>query len=160
MVAIVRFRFVLDGAKYSRHKAAFKAILSEHRLAWKGGRTEFEWVGPKDHVRAEFERDAARDVTVRATLTWEGKAKTPFLNELKTWSFALGGTAIEEKIPRPTGSAADERVERELGFWDRVHRPDVDALRAQGRPADWIERDVEAWKVARAAREKELRQGQ
>ena len=51
----MRFRFVLDGPKYSRHKAAFKQMLSEHRLAWRGNMTEFVWIGPKERVRAEFE---------------------------------------------------------------------------------------------------------
>jgi len=155
----MRFRFVLDGAKYSKHKAQYKKILADHRLSWKGNMAEFVWASGKERVRAEFERDEAKDVTVRATLTWEGKAKTPLLNELKTWVFSLGGKAAEERAPKPKGSAK-ERVERELEFWDRVHRPDADALRAAGRPEDWIDRDLEAWKKARAAKRKELFQSQ
>jgi len=95
-------------------------------------------------------------VTVLATLTWEGKAKTPLLNELKTWVFSVGGKAEEQKAPKEDKSAAKARVERELAFWDRLHKPDVEALRAEGRPEDWIERDVREWKKAREARRKEL----
>ena len=152
----MRFRFVLDGPKYSKHKAQFKKLLAEHRLAWRGNMTEFVWVGPKDRVRAEFERDEARDATVSATLVWDGKAKTPFLNELKTWAFALGGKSAEEKATKASTSAAKERIERELEFWDRLNKPDVEALRSAGRPDEWIERDVKEWRKARDAKRKEL----
>ena len=157
----MRFRFALDGPNYSRHKAAFKKMLREHRLSWRGNMTEFVWVGSKERVRAEFERDEAKDVTTRATLTWEGTAKTPLLNEMKAWAFSLRGKAEEVKAPKPTGSAAKERterLERDLEFWDRLHRPDVDALHIAGRPAEWIERDVREWKKAREARRRELLQ--
>jgi len=155
----MRFRFVLDGPKYSRHKAALKEMLREHRLAWRGNMTEFVWIGPRDRVRAEFDRDAAKDVTVRATITWDGKAKTPLLNELKTWAFSLRGTTEEVRAPKPSASAAKERsdrLERELDLWDRLHRPDVEALRTAGRPAEWIERDLREWKKAREAKRREL----
>jgi hypothetical protein len=152
----MRFRFVLDGPKYSKHKAQFKKLLAEHRLSWKGNLTEFVWASAKERVRAEFERDEARDVTVRATLVWEGRAKTPFLNELKTWVFSLGGRSGEEKGTRASSSAGKERIERELEFWDRLHKPDVNALRAAGRLDEWIERDVKEWKKAREAKRKEL----
>jgi len=92
----MRFRFVVDGPKYSKHKAAFKKILSMHGLAWRGSMADPLWAGPRERVRARFERDSARDITIAATLTWEGKAKTPLLNELKTWVFSLGGK--EEKV--------------------------------------------------------------
>ena len=156
----MRFRFALDGPNYSRHKAAFKKMLREHRLSWRGNMTEFVWVGPKERVRAEYERDETRDVTVRATLTWEGKAKTPLLNELKTWVFSVGGKAEEQKASKESASAAKERVERELAFWDRLHKPDAEALRAQGRPPDWIEKDLKEWKKARDAKRKEMLAGQ
>ena len=152
----MRFRFVVDGPKYSRHKAAFKGILKDHRLAWKGGMDTFVWASAKERVVGEYERDPARDVTIRATLTWEGKAKTPFLNELKTWAFSLGGKAEEQETRKEDKSAARERVERELAFWDRLHKPDAAALRAAGRPEEWIEKDVKEWKKARDARRREL----
>ncbi len=158
MRATVRVRFVLDGAKYSKHKAQFKAILKDHRLAWKGGLDTFVWSSAKERVVGDFERDPARDVTIRATLAWEGKAKTPFLNELKAWVFSLGGTMEAARSPPP--SAAKARVEEELAFWDRLHKPDVDALRAAGRPEEWIAKDLREWKRARDAHRKELLRSQ
>lgn len=157
----MRFRFVLDGPKYSKHKAAFKKLLAEHRLAWRGGREDFVWASGRERVVGTFERDPVRDVTLKATLTWEGKAKTPFLNALKTWAFSLGAKAEEEKAVRPRGTAAKERnarVEEDLAFWDRVNKPDAEALRAAGRPEEWIDRDVEEWKRARQAKKREIQQ--
>src|SRR3989304_711517 len=151
----MRFRFVLAGPKYSRHKAALKEMLREHRLAWRGNMTEFVWIGPRDRVRAEFDRDAAKDVTVRATITWDGKAKTPLLNELKTWAFSLRGTTEEVRAPKPSASAAKERndrLEKELDLWDRLHRPDGEALRTAGRPAECIELGLRGRKKARGAK--------
>lgn len=152
----MRFRFVLDGARYSKRKGEFKKLLKEHGLRWRGTRMEFVWQGPRERVVAEYERDVTRDITVRAVLVWEGKSKTPFLNELKTWAFSLGAKSAEEKRPREDPKAAKARVERELAFWDALHKPDEDALRAAGRPDDWIERDLARWKKARDAKRKEL----
>ena len=152
----MRFRFVVDGPKYTKHKAAFKKMLKEHRLSWRGNMTDFVWAGPRERVIAEYERDEVRDVTVRATLIWEGKAKTPLLNELKTWVFSVGGKAEEQKASKEDKSAAKARVDQELEFWDRLHKPDLDALRSEGRPEDWIERDVREWKKAREAKRREL----
>jgi len=152
----MRFRFVLDGPKYSKHKAQFKKLLQEHRLTWRGNMTTFLWQSGKERVRAEYERDPKDDVTLAATIVWEGRAKTPFLNELKTWVFSLGGQAAEEKVTKEGAIAAKERAERDLSLWDTVHKPDVRALRAQGRPEEWIERDVKAWKKAREAKRNEL----
>ncbi|HEV8594948.1 MAG TPA: hypothetical protein VGR51_05400 [Thermoplasmata archaeon] len=152
----MRFRFVIDGPQYTQHKAQFKRILADHRLKWKGNMTEFVWASGRERVRAEYERDEAKDVTVRATLLWEGKAKTPFLNELKTWAFSVDGKAVEEKRPGKPSESVKAHVEQELGFWDAVHKPDAAALRVAGRPEDWIARDLEAWKKARAVRKKEL----
>ena len=152
----MRFRFVVDGPKYTKHKAAFKTILKDHRLLWKGGMETFVWASAKERVVGDFERDAARDVTIRATLTWDGKAKTPFLNELKAWVFSLGGKAEEPKAAKEEKSSARARVERELEFWDRIHRPDVEALRAEGRPEEWIDKDLKAYKSARDAKRRDL----
>jgi len=152
----MRFRFVLDGPKYSEHKAQFKKLLQEHRLTWRGNMTTFLWQSGKERVRAEYERDPKNDVTLTATIVWEGRAKTPFLNELKTWVFSLRGQAAEEKVTKEAAIAAKERTEGELALWDAVHKPDVRALRAQGRPEEWIERDVKAWKKAREAKRNDL----
>lgn len=155
----MRFRFVLDGGKYSKRKRDFKKLLKENGLRWRGNMAEFVWEGKRERVVAEFERDEERDVTTQATLTWEGRAKTPFLNALKTWVFSLGGKSSEEKITREDTKAAKARVEQELAFWDAIHKPDTDALRAAGRPEDWIERDLAQWKRERNAKRKELRSG-
>ena len=152
----MRWRFVLVGTRYSKDKAQFKKLLQEHRLIWRGNMTTFLWQGAKERVRAEYERDPKKDVTLTATILWEGRAKTRFLNELKTWVFSLGGEAAEEKVTKEATAAAKERAEQELALWDAVHEPDVTALRAQGRPEEWIERDVKAWKKAREAKRKEL----
>lgn len=150
----MRSRFVVDGPTYSRKKAAFKKLLKEHRLSWKGTMTAYVWSSSRDRVRADFERDVAKDVTLKATLTWEGKAKTPFLNALKTWVFSVGGRV--EAVPKEAPSAAKARVEEELAFWDRVHKPDVEALRAAGRPEEWIEKDLREWKRAREQKRRSL----
>lgn len=154
MRARMRSRFVVDGPAYSRHKAAFKKLLKEHRLAWKGTMAQYVWSSSRDRVAAEFDRDPVKDVTLRAVLLWEGKAKTPFLNVLKAWVFSVGGK--EEKVPREAPTAAKERVEHELAFWDRVHKPDVEALRAAGRPEEWIEKDLRDWRKAREAKRRGL----
>ncbi|SRR6266571_2835725 len=152
----MRFRFVVDGPKYTKHKAAFKKMIREHGLAWRGNMTEFVWASPKERVRGEYERDEAREITIKATLIWEGKAKTPLLNELKTWVFSVGGKSEEQRAQKEDKSAAKAHVEQELEFWDRLHKPDVAALRSEGRPEDWIDRDVREWKKARDTKRREL----
>lgn len=155
----MRWKFVLDGARYTKNKAQFKKLLREHRLSWKGDMTRFLWQGGKERVRAEYERDPNEDVTLTATIVWEGRAKTPLLNELKTWVFSLSGQASEEKVTKEDEAAASLRAERELELWDAVHKPDVRALRAQGRPEEWIQRDVRAWKKARETKRDNLAKG-
>lgn len=152
----MRFRFVIDGTKYSTHKAQFKKLLREYRLAWKGNMTTFLWQSGRERVQAEFDRDPAKDVTVAATIVWEGTAKTPFLNELKSWAFSLGGQATQEKATKQEIADRVRGAERALALWDAVHKPDIRALRAQGRPEAWIERDIRAWKEAREAKRAEL----
>ena len=152
----MRFRFVLDGPRYTAHKGQFKKLLKEHRLSWKGNMTTFLWQGSKERVQAEYQRDPSKDVTIQATIIWEGRAKTRFLNELKTWAFSLDGEIAEERITKEDIAAARRRAERELELWDAVNEPDVPALRAQGRPEAWIERDVRAWKKARESKRADL----
>ena len=156
MARAMRFRFVLDGPKYSEHKGALKKLLREHGLAWKGGMTRGAWVSGKERLLAEFERDAERDVTLKATLTWEGRAKTPFLNAVKAWVFSLGGSSEGPPSGKEAKAAEEERLARELELWDRTHKPDAAALEAQGRPRAWIERDLKAWKKEREAKRHEL----
>jgi len=49
-----------------------------------------------------------------------------------------------------------DEVEQALRYWDIVWKPNVDLLRAQGRPNTWIEADVKRWKRQRQERRREL----
>jgi len=69
----MRFRFVLDGAAYSKNKDAFKEILKGHGLMFRGTRDTFVWSSRQESVTATFERDEARDVTVQAGLVWQSR---------------------------------------------------------------------------------------
>lgn len=150
----MRFHFVLDGHAYSKGKDGFKAILRRHGLSYKGTRDTFVWSSRSESVTAVFDRDESRDVTLRATLTWQSRKKTPLLGELKEWVWSVGGKGEEEKA---AGDAkALEAVDRELAFWDAIHKPDVPRLRAEGRPEAWIDRDLRQWKRKRAERKREL----
>lgn len=151
----MRFRFVLDGTAYSKHKDAFKAILRRHGLAYKGTRDTFVWSSRQESVTALFDRDEARDVTLRATLVWQSRKKTPLLGELKEWIWSVGGKS-EEDTAAAEDAKAMEAVERELVFWDAIHKPDVERLRADGRPASWIDRDIREWTRKRTERKREL----
>ena len=151
----MRFRFVVDGAAYSRHKDAFKGILRRHGLAFRGTRETFVWSSRSENVTAVYERDEARDVTLKAELVWQSRRKTPLLNELKEWVWSVGGHGGEEEASAPDAKASDA-VERELAIWDAVRKPDVARLRAAGRPQAWIERDVKAWRRKRAEKKREL----
>jgi hypothetical protein len=152
----MRFRFVVDGAAYSEHKDAFKGILRRHGLAFRGTRETFVWSSRSESVTAVYERDEARDVTLRAELVWQSRKKTPLLNELKEWVWSVGGHGGEEEEDAAAGAKASDAVERELATWDAVHRPDAERLRADGRPEAWIERDVKAWRRKRAEKKREL----
>lgn len=151
----MRFRFVLDGAAYSKNKDGFKAVLRRHDLAFKGSRDRFVWSSRAESVTAVFERDEARDVTLKAELVWQSRRKTPLLNELKEWVWSVGGHGGEEEESAPDAKASDA-VDSELAIWDAVHRPDAERLRAAGRPQAWIDRDVKAWKRKRAEKKREL----
>lgn len=151
----MRFRVDLPGDTYSKHKDAFKRILAKHGLRWHGTLERPLWSGKAERVTAKFDRDADRDVLVHASLLWEGTKKSALLEELKGWAWEVGGTAQEEKGPAPDD--VTEGVEQALRFWDIVYKPNVDWLRAQGRPKAWIERDVQKWKKTRLARQRELK---
>jgi len=151
----MRFRFVLDGTAYSKHKEAFKTILRRHELAYKGTRDTFVWSSRQESVTALFDRDEARGVTNRATLIWQSRKKTPLFGELREWVWAVGGKS-EEDTAATADAKAMEAVERELAFWDAIHKPDAERLRTVGRPASWIERDLREWKRKRAERKREL----
>ncbi len=151
----MRYRFVLDGSTYSKSKEGFKAILRRHGLTFRGTRDVFVWSNRSESVTAVFDRDDERDLTLRATLTWQSRKKTGLLGELREWAWSVGGRG-EEDEPGTSDPTALEAVERELTFWDAIHKPDVERLRAEGRPESWIDRDLRAWKRTRAERKREL----
>lgn len=150
----MRFRFELKGDLYSKHKDAFKQILAKHGLRWQGTLERPLWAGTTERVVAIFERDPDRDRLVRASLVWEGRRKSPLLEDLKAWAWQVGASVSEEK-----GRAADEvvaDVEKALDLWDVVHKPNVERLREQGRPKAWIEEDVRRWKRQRQELRRQL----
>ncbi len=152
----MRYRFLLDGQLYSKNKSSFKELLKKHKLAFKGSFGNFLWQNENEKVRAEFQRDEEKDVTLSATLVWEGRKKTEFMEELKAWVWELGGKGDKDETPQPKASEVDSRVDKELEFWDRINKPDVDRLKATGRPEQWIKKDVEDYRRRRRERKKEL----
>ena len=151
----MRFRFVLDGAAYSKNKDAFKEILKGHGLMFRGTRDTFVWSSRQESVTATFERDETRDVTVQAGLVWQSRKKTALLNEIKEWVWSVGGHGAEEDDATPDPGASDA-IDRELALWDAIHKPDVEGLRRDGRPAAWIDKDVRAWQKKRKEKRREL----
>ena len=150
----MRFRFELAGEAYSKNKEAFKRILAKHGLRWQGSLEHPLWSSRADRVSAVFERDEAHDALRGATLVWQGQKKSDLLEDLKAWTWEVGGRAVEE-----TGPAADdvsEEVEQALQVWDIVYKPNVDWLASQGRPKAWIDEDLKRWKHQRQTRQREL----
>lgn len=150
----MRFRFELTGEAYSNHKEAFKRILAKHGLRWQGTLEHPVWASRTDRVSAVFDRDEAHDALRGATLVWQGQKKSALLEDLKAWTWEVGGRAEEE-----AGAAVDdvtEEVETALQFWDIVYKPNVDWLAAQGRPKAWIDEDLKRWKHLRQTRQREL----
>jgi hypothetical protein len=149
----VKREFTLDGATYSEYKSGFKKLLRRHGLKWRGSMGDFVWIGEKDKVVAEFERDTERDVTISATLKWIGKKKTDFLKELETWAKDLGA---EKPEVSGVDKSADKKIKQELEFWDELHKPDKERLKAEGRPESWIEKDMKVWRKKKRQKKKEL----
>lgn len=150
----MRFRFDLSGDAYSTHKEAFKRILAKHGLRWQGTLERPLWSGKSERVAAEFERDDARNLLVRAILVWGGTKKSALLEELKSWAWEIGGKVEEETSPG--AEEVTEEVESALRVWDIVYKPNEDWLETQGRPKAWIEQDLRRWKQTRLARQREL----
>lgn len=147
--------FELEGEVYSEHKADFKRILRKYSLKWKGSMNDFQWVGESDRVTAHFDRDEQRDITLKARLIWEGKKKTDFLSALAEWVRSLEGKPVEKGRKPPRKSR--EKIQKELEFWDKIHEPPVEAMKAEGRPESWISKDIEDWEKRRKEKEKELK---
>lgn len=150
----MRFRFDLEGEAYSKHKEAFKRLLAKHGLRWKGTLERPLWASDSERVSAVFDRDETQDILRKAALVWEGRKKSGLLEDLKAWSWQIGGKVSEEKGPAP--EEVGDEVERALDFWDLVYKPNVDWLTVQGRPVSWIEEDVRRWKRRRLERRREL----
>lgn len=150
----MRFRLEIPGDLYSRHKDSFKRILAKHGLRWKGTLDRPAWASPSERVGGSFDRDEAKDVLRRASLTWEGRKKSALLEDLKAWAWQIGG-AVEEDHGKAAGEVVDD-VEKALELWDLVHKPNVERLREQGRPKEWVEEDVRRWKRQRQERRREL----
>jgi len=149
----VRKEFSFEGSVYSSNKATFKTILRKHGFVWKGKLGDFIWLGNDEKVIAEFERDPERNVTLSATLIWSGKKRTDFLKELEKWAEDVGGKKAEGKSRAPS---QDKRIQQELKFWDKLNKPDKERLRAEGRPNDWIKKDLREWRKKRNQKRKEL----
>jgi len=150
----MRFRFEVDGEAYSRHKDAFKRVLAKHGLRWQGNLEHPLWASRAERVSAVFDRDEAHDVLRRATLVWQGQKKSDLLEDLKRWSWEVGGRVEEEM--GPAADDVNQEVEEALRFWDIVYKPNVDWLASQGRPRAWIEEDLRRWKHQRQSRQREL----
>ncbi len=146
----------MDGRAYSKNKASFKKLLKKHHMKFKGSFGNFVWSSDKETIRAEFERDEEKDITLKATLVWEGRKKTEFMEELKAWVWENGGKSDKDETPAPKSSEITAKVERELEFWDGINKPNVERLKASGRPDEWIKKDIEAWKKQRREKKKEL----
>lgn len=152
----MHFSVLIDGGSYTARKDEFKKILRKHGVKWVGSPTRFMWTGPQDSVEAHYERDEVKDVTLSATLTWRGQEETPFLEEFRAWTAEVGAKPLEVSEDEEL-----ERLERlvasEMRFWENIHRPPVEELRRQGRPEEWIERDLERFEARRREKLQELR---
>jgi hypothetical protein len=149
----VKQEFSFDGAVYSENKAGFKKLLRIHGLKWRGSMGDFIWIGENDKIVADFERDAERDVTISATLTWSGKRKTDFLKELEKWAKDVGGKRADAS---GKAKSSGPKIKKELEFWDELHKPDKQRLRDEGRPESWIEKDIKKWRKKKRQKKKEL----
>ncbi|UCD92919.1 MAG: hypothetical protein JSV43_03105 [Methanobacteriota archaeon] len=146
-------QFSFEGSVYSENKTSFKKILKKHGFAWKGKLGDFIWLGKNEKMIAEFERDPERDITLSATLVWSGKKKTDFLKELEEWAKDVGG---EKSVAKEKTPLSDKRIQEELKFWDKLNKPDEERLKSEGRPEDWIKKDLKKWRKRRNQKRKEL----
>ena len=150
----MRFRFDMPGETYSKNKESFKRILARHGLRWRGSLDRPFWASGSERVTAVFDRDQEKDILRGATLLWESAKKSTLLEDLKAWAWEVGAKAVEHRSP--SAEEVTDEVEQALRYWDIVWKPNVDLLRAQGRPNAWIEADVKRWKRQRQERRREL----
>lgn len=152
----MRYRFTLRGSDYSKHKNTFKNILARHGLKWRGSLDDPWWGGEGEEVHAVFERDEERDLTISATLIWEGRKKSELLEELRSWVWELGGEGEQVEAPVEAAGQRKRTLDTELKFWEIITRPNVEYMRKRGRPKKWIERDLEDWERRRRKKKREL----
>ncbi len=150
----MRFRFEMDGEKYSKNKDSFKRVLAKHGLRWRGSLDRPFWASATERVTAIFDRDSEKGVLVAAALVWESAKRSTLLEDLKEWAWEVGAKAVEDRAP--TAEDVTDEVEQALRYWDIVWKPNIDRLKATGRPEAWIEADVKRWKQARQERRREL----
>lgn len=150
----MRFRFEMDGETYSKNKESFKRVLAKHGLRWRGTLERPFWGSATERVAAIFDRDLQKDVLRSASLVWESAKKSALLEDLKAWAWQVGARAVEDRSP--SADEVTDEVEAALRYWDIVWKPNVDWLRAQGRPKAWIDADVRRWKQERQERRREL----
>ena len=136
-------RFKLDGRVYSKNKEAFKTLLKKHGIYWKGTMQQPWWGSNSEKVTADFERDQVREITLTATLTWEGETESAFLKEFKAWSFGLKAEEISVKVTEMRGSMDD------IMFYDMIYKPQASYLESNGRPKSWIEKDLQHFETER-----------
>src|SRR2546428_217761 len=128
----MRFRLVVDGTAYSKHKDAFKDILRKHTLSFKGSRDTFVWSSRQESVTATYERDEAKDLTIKADLVWQSRKKTPLLNALKEWVWSVGGHGGGKDDAAP-GAGTKDAIPRGLAAWDAVPKPRPERPAQRGR---------------------------
>jgi len=136
-------RYKMDGRAYSKNKEAFKQLLKKHGIYWKGTFQDPWWGSTTDKVKAEYERDQERNITISATLTWEGDGESPFLKEFKAWCLGLKAEETSKKVSQTKGTMD------EILLFDMVYKPQEAYLETTGRPRAWIDKDLERFEAER-----------
>ena len=144
ILMIVRFK--MDGWAYSKNKEAFKQLLKKYGIYWKGTFQDPWWGSAIEKVTAEYERDQVREITVSATLTWEGEGETPFLKDFRTWCQGLKADETSIKVGQGKGTSD------EVLFYDMMYKPQEAFLETTGRPKSWIDKDMERFEADRNKR--------
>lgn len=95
---------ILQGHLYSDNKEKIKKLFKQFGLAFNQGALNaahlYIWQGEAEQVEGKFTKDSD-GLTIHSTLTWTGKERTPFLDELKKLTEELGGgwkVAGEEEL--------------------------------------------------------------
>jgi hypothetical protein len=151
----MRVAFTVSGEAYSEHKNALKKLLKAHGLKWLGNLDNVWWGSATERLYAKYDRDEERNMTTAAHLTWDGKAKSAFLNELRAWVSEADGK--EDRSPPKTDAKARKQLDLALSFWESITKPDTEQLQETGRPKAWVEKDLDDWKKRREAKRRELR---